>query len=129
MDARPTEDDVVPAIGRSRRAALRTMRAGGLAATLLVRGRGHAVAQDVAPTPAYAAGMTAEILGGIEPPAAPGYVLELAHITFAPGAAVAARRPSGGAVTTQIAGSHAFTVREGAARLIRAGTATPAAGT
>ena len=31
-------------------------------------------------------------------------------------------------MTTEISGSHAFTVLEGNARLIRAGTATPAAG-
>ena len=128
MDTRPAKDDVVPAIGLSRRAALRTVSAGGLAAALLVCGMGHAVAQDASPTPAYAAGVTAEILGGIEPPAAPGYTLQLVRITFAPGAAVAAHRHSGGTVTTQIAGSHAFTVLEGDARLIRAGTATPAAG-
>ena len=35
---------------------------------------------------------------------------------------------SGGTVTTTLSGSHAFTVLEGNARLIRAGTATPAAG-
>jgi hypothetical protein len=41
---------------------------------------------------------------------------------------IAAHRHSGGTVTTEISGSHAFTVLEGNARLIRAGTATPAAG-
>jgi quercetin dioxygenase-like cupin family protein len=129
MDTRPTENDVAPAIGLSRREAVRAVSAGGLAAALFVRNLGHAVAQDAAPTPAYAAGVTAEILGRIEPPAAPGYTLQLVRVTFAPEAAVAAHRHSGGTVTTQIAGSHAFTVLEGTARLIRAGTATPAAGT
>ena len=47
---------------------------------------------------------------------------------FAPGAEVAAHRHSGGTVTTQVSGSHAFTVLEGAARLVVAGTATPTAG-
>ena len=49
-------------------------------------------------------------------------------ITFAPGAAVAAHRHSGGTVTTQVSGSHNFAVLEGNARLIQAGAATPAAG-
>ena len=116
--------------GLSRRTALLKVSAGGLAAALLVRGMGNAVAQEgtAVPTPAYAAGVTAEILGRIEPPAAPGYTLQLVRVTFAPDAAVAAHRHSGGTVTTQISGSHAFTVLEGAARLILAGTATPAAG-
>jgi quercetin dioxygenase-like cupin family protein len=102
--------------------------AGGLAVALLVRGMGNAVAQDASPTPAYAAGVTAEILGRIEPPGAPGYTLQLVRVTFAPDAVVAAHRHSGGTVTTQLSGSHAFTVLEGNARLIRAGTATPATG-
>ena len=114
--------------GLSRRAALLTLSAGGIAAALLVRGVSNAIAQGASPTPAYAAGVTAEILGRIEPPGAPGYTLQLVRVTFAPEAVVAAHRHSGGTVTTQIAGSHAFTVLEGAARLIRTGTATPAAG-
>jgi mannose-6-phosphate isomerase-like protein (cupin superfamily) len=89
---------------------------------------GYAVAQDASPTPTYAAGVTAEILGLIEPPAAPGYTLQLVRVTFAPDAVVAAHRHSGGTVTTQMSGSHAFTVLEGSARLIRAGPATPTAG-
>ena len=125
---RPVDDEPVASGGLSRRTALLTMSAGGLAAALLARGVGSAVAQDVSPTPAYAAGVTAEILGRIEPPGAPGYTLQLVRITFTPGAEVAAHRHSGGTVTTTISGSHAFTVLEGNARLIRAGTATPAAG-
>ena len=50
------------------------------------------------------------------------------RVTFTPGAEVAAHRHSGGTVTTTLSGSYAFTVLEGNARLIRAGTATPAAG-
>jgi quercetin dioxygenase-like cupin family protein len=49
------------------------------------------------------------------------------RITFTPGAEVAAHRHSGGTVTTTLSGSHAFTVLDGNARLIRAGTATPTA--
>jgi hypothetical protein len=90
--------------------------------------RSRVAAQEPTPTPAYAAGITAEILGRIEPPAAPGYALQLVRITFAPGAEVAAHRHSGGTVTTQLSGSHAFTVLDGQARLIRAGAATPAPG-
>ena len=125
---RPVDDEPVASGGLSRRTALWTISAGGLAAALLARGVGSAVAQDASPTPAYAAGVTAEILGRIEPPGAPGYTLQLVRITFTPGAEVAAHRHSGGTVTTTISGSHAFTVLEGNARLIRAGTATPAAG-
>ena len=79
------------------------------------------------PIPAYAVGVTPEILGRIEPPAAPGYVLQLVRVTFAPGSEVAAHSHSGGTVTTTVSGSHNFTVLDGKARLIRAGTATPAA--
>lgn len=122
---RPVVADPVMSVGLSRRTTLRKLSAGGLAAALLARGIGHAVAQDAAPTPAYAAGVTAEILGRIEPPAAPGYALQLVRVSFAPDAVVAAHRHSGGTVTTQISGSHAFTVLEGSARLIRAGSATP----
>ena len=125
---RPVNDEPVASGGLSRRTALWTVSAGGLAAALLVRSAVQAAAQDASPTPAYAAGVTAEILGRIEPPAAPGYVLQLVRVTFAPGAEVAAHVHSGGTVTTEISGSHAFTVLEGSARLIRAGTATPAAG-
>ena len=125
---RPVDDESVARGGLSRRTALLTVSAGGLAAALFARGFGTAVAQDASPTPAYAAGVTPEILGRIEPPGAPGYTLQLVRVTFAPDAAVAAHRHSGGTVTTEISGSHAFTVLEGNARLIRAGAATPAAG-
>jgi quercetin dioxygenase-like cupin family protein len=99
-----------------------------LGVALLARGSQNVAAQDVTPTPVYAAGVTPEILGRIEPPSAPGNVLQLVRITFAPGAAVAAHRHSGGTVTTQVSGSHNFTVLEGNARFIRARSATPAAG-
>jgi quercetin dioxygenase-like cupin family protein len=125
---RPAADEPFANDGLSRRTALVKLSAGGLAAALLARGIGHAVAQDASPTPAYAAGVTAEILGRIEPPGAPGYTLQLVRVTFAPGAEVAAHRHSGGTVTTQLSGSHAFTVLEGNARLIRTGMATPTAG-
>jgi quercetin dioxygenase-like cupin family protein len=125
---RPVVDDLLTSIALSRRTALLKMSTAGLAAALLVRGMGNAVAQDASPTPAYAAGVTAEILGRIEPPGAPGYTLQLVRVTFAPDAVVAAHRHSGGTVTTEVSGSHAFTVLEGNARLIRAGTGTPAAG-
>src|SRR5687768_1383382 len=125
---RPVDDEPVVSGGLSRRTALLRVSAGGLAAALLARGFGTAVAQDASPTPVYAAGVTPEIRGRIEPPGAPGYTLQLVRVTFAPDAEVAAHRHSGGTVTTTLSGSHAFTVLEGNARLIRAGTATPAAG-
>ena len=130
MDARRPDDDRLETAGLSRREALLRVGAGGLAAALLARGVGPAAAQDAtpAPTPANAAGITAEVLGRIEPAVAPGYALQLVSVTFAPGAAIAAHRHSGATVTTEVSGSHAFTVLEGNARLILAGAATPAAG-
>ena len=124
---RPVAAEPIASDSLSRRTALLRVTAGGLAAALLVRSAVQAAAQDASPTPAYAAGVTAEILGRIEPPGAPGFGLQLVRITFTPGAAVAAHRHSGGTVTTTLSGSHAFTVLDGNARLIRAGTATPAA--
>lgn len=126
---RPAAAKSIEPGGLSRRTALWKVSAGGLAAALLVRGVVPAAAQDASPTPVYAAGVTAEILGRIEPPGAPGYGLQLVRITFDPGSEVAAHRHSGGTVTTTLSGSHAFTVLDGNARLIRAGTATPAADT
>jgi mannose-6-phosphate isomerase-like protein (cupin superfamily) len=128
MNTRHATSELREASGLSRREAMFAVSASGLAAALFIRSMGQAVAQDASPTPAYAAGVTAEILGRIEPPAAPDYTLQLVRVTFAPDAVVAAHRHSGGTVTTQISGSHAFTVLEGAARLVVAGTATPAAG-
>jgi quercetin dioxygenase-like cupin family protein len=128
MTLHHAQTPAVAADGLSRRQALYQVGAGGLAAALLLRGSALTAAQTASPTPVYAEGITAEILGRIEPPAAPGYALQLVRITFAPGAAIAAHRHSGATVTTQLSGSHTFTVLEGTAHLIRAGTATPAAG-
>ena len=50
------------------------------------------------------------------------------RVTFAPGAVVAPHTHPGDTVTYQASGSHAFTVLAGEAHLLRAGTATPAAG-
>jgi quercetin dioxygenase-like cupin family protein len=132
MDSpRPDSVDPSSAVGVSRRQALLRASAGGLAAVFAMRGIRQAFAQEAtagpSPTPTYAVGVTPEILGRIEPPMTPGYVLQLVRITFAPDAAVAAHRHSGATVTTQMSGSHAFTVLEGDAHLIRAGSATPSA--
>ena len=101
---RPVDAEPIESGGLSRRTALLKVSAGGLTAALLARGIGKAVAQDASPTPAYAAGVTPEILGRIEPPAAPGYTLQLVPVTIAADAAVAAHRHSGGTVTTQLSG-------------------------
>ena len=111
----------------SRRAALRGL--GGFAALVAVVGpsrRGRA--QEASPTPTYAVGVTAEILSRTEADAAPGYYLQVVRVTFAPAAIVAPHTHPGDTVTYQEAGSHAFTVLEGEAHLVRAGSATPAAG-
>ena len=111
----------------SRRSALRGL--GGLAAVLAVGVRDRsAAAQEASPTPTYAVGVTAEVLSRKEADAAPGYYLQVVRITFAPEAVVAPHTHPGDTVTYQLSGSHAFTVLEGEARLLRAGTATPAAG-
>ena len=129
--SRPDSSDPSSSVGVSRRQALLRVSAGGLAAAFSMHGLRQAFAQEAtavpSPTPAYAVGVTPEILGRIEPPMTPGYVLQLVRITFAPDAAVAAHHHSGATVTTEISGSHAFTVLEGDAHLIRAGTATPSA--
>ena len=111
----------------SRRSALRGL--GGLAAVLAVGGRARSTAaQEAVPTPTYAVGVTAEVLSRTEAAAAPGFSLQVVRITFAPGAVVAPHTHPGDTVTYQLSGSHAFTVLAGEARLVRAGTATPAAG-
>ena len=110
----------------SRRTALRGL--GGLAALLAVVGshrRSHA--QEASPTPAYAPGVHATILGRKEAVAAPGYYLQLTHILFDPGSSVPPHSHPGDTVTYQLAGAHAFTVLAGTATLVRAGTAPPAA--
>jgi mannose-6-phosphate isomerase-like protein (cupin superfamily) len=114
----------------TRRGTIRLLGGGSLAALIGVLGRDRrlAAAQEASPTPVYAEGITVEILGRTDVPATPGYALQLVRITFAPSAAIAAHRHSGASVTTQLSGSHTFTVLEGNARLIRAGSATPAAG-
>jgi len=115
--------------GLSRRAALRRL-GGGLAAALAAAGLGRrgAAAQEASPTPTYAVGVTAEILSRKEADAAPGYYLQVVRVTFAPEAIVAPHTHPGDTVTYQESGSHAITVLDGEAHLLRAGTAPPAAG-
>jgi quercetin dioxygenase-like cupin family protein len=108
----------------SRRSAL--VGAAGLGLALGGATR-SASAQEASPTPTYAVGVTAEILSQKEADAAPGYYLQVVRITFAPGAIVAPHTHPGDTVTYQESGSHAFTVLDGEAQLVRAGTATPEA--
>ena len=114
----------------SRRSALRRLGGGGVAAALLATGgRGRrAAGQAATPTPTYAVGVTSEILSRKEAVAAPGYVLQAVRVTFAPGAIVAPHTHPGDTVTYQASGSHAFTVLDGEAHLLRVGTAIPSAG-
>ena len=113
----------------SRRAALRGLGGGGLLAFFVAAGLNATTdAQEASPTPAYAPGVHAVILGRKEALAAPGYYLQLAHITFDPGSHVAPHTHPGDTVTYQLSGSHSYTLLEGQAFLVRAGTATPAAG-
>ena len=107
---------------------------GGLATVLTAAGLGsrraatQVVAQEASPTPAYAVGVTAEILSRKEADAAPGYYLQVVRITFAPDAIVTAHTHPGDTVTYQESGSHAFTVLDGEGYLLRAGMETPEAG-
>jgi quercetin dioxygenase-like cupin family protein len=114
----------------SRRSALRGLGGGGLLALFVAAGLNATTtdAQEASPTPAYAPGVHAVILGRKEALAAPGYYLQLAHITFDPGSHVAPHTHPGDTVTYQLSGSHSYTLLEGQAFLVRAGTATPAAG-
>jgi quercetin dioxygenase-like cupin family protein len=123
------ESALVRADGLSRRTALRT-GAAGLAAVLTATGLkwSRTAAQEASPTPTYAVGVTAEVLSRKEADAAPGYYLQVVRITFAPEAIVAPHTHSGDTVTYQESGSHAFTVLDGEAHLVRAGTETPEAG-
>jgi quercetin dioxygenase-like cupin family protein len=122
----------IPLSAVTRRVALLRL-GGGLAAMLAVTGLGRrgalqATAQDASPTPTYAVGVTAEILSRKEADAAPGYYLQVVRITFAPDAIVAPHTHPGDSVTYQESGSHSFTVLDGEAYLLRAGSGTPEAG-
>src|SRR4051812_26823239 len=108
----------------SRRSALGGL--GGLA-VLMAMGSSQrsAAAQEATPTPAYAPGVHPQVLGRKEALDAPGYALQLTRITFDPGSSVAPHTHPGDTVTYQESGSHVFTVLQGEAYLVRAGTATP----
>ena len=116
----------------SRRAVVRGIGGVGLAALASAglgrRGATQATAQDVSPTPTYAVGVSAEILSRKEADNAPGYYLQVVRVTFAPDAIVAPHSHPGDTVTYQESGSHAFTVLDGEAYLLRAGMRTPEAG-
>jgi quercetin dioxygenase-like cupin family protein len=114
----------------SRRTTLRGIGAGGLAALVLAGGLDRSAdAQSATPTPSptYAPGVYAEILGHKVALAASGYNLQLTRITFDPGAGVPPHTHPGDTVTYQLYGSHVYTVIAGSALIVRAGTA-PASG-
>jgi quercetin dioxygenase-like cupin family protein len=111
----------------SRRSALVGLGAAGLGLALGPTAR-PVSAQEPTPTPTYAVGVTAEILSRKEADVAPGYYLQVVRITFAPNAIVTPHTHPGDTVTYQASGSHAFTVLDGEAHLVRAGTATPETG-
>jgi len=111
----------------SRRSAIVGLGAAGLGLALGATAR-PASAQEATPTPAYAVGVTAEILSRKEADVAPGYYLQVVRVTFAPEAIVAAHTHPGDTVTYQESGSHAFTVLDGEAHLLRAGSPTPETG-
>ncbi len=109
-------------------------RLGGLAAVLTAASMGRrgavtqVAAQEASPTPTYAVGVTAEILSRKEADNAPGFYLQVVRVTFAPEAIVAPHTHPGDTVTYQESGSHAFTVLDGEAHLLRAGMGTHEAG-
>jgi hypothetical protein len=97
-----------------------------VAAALAARGLGAAAAQEATPT---AEGVAVEVLGTGLPAAAPGRMLTLARVTFAPRFTLAAHTHPGTLVGHFEAGAFGFRVLEGeSARVVRAGGAgTPAA--
>ena len=125
-------DDRVPALtnARSRRDVILRLSAGGLAATLLARGLGHATAQEGTPTARTGAvGTTAQLMGIGQPASAPELELSLRRITHAPGGGVAPHSHPGALVIFVEAGSLGYTALGGTALLTRAasdGTPVPA---
>jgi hypothetical protein len=130
MDIRDTIAEAIAPVTRpdfSRRAAVRGLVGGGLAAMLLAFQSRRLAAQDATPT--GATGTTAQILGGGQLTAAPGMELTLRRIVHAPGGRVPAHSHPGALVIAVEAGTWGYTPLGGTAVLTRAGAgATPAAG-
>ena len=122
------DDALRSASAITRRSALTGLGAGGLGLVLAAQGLGRTAAEDAPATPTYAVGVTAEILSRKEADAAPGFHLQVVRVTFAPDSIVAPHTHPGDTVTYQESGSHAFTVLDGEAHLVRAGMATPTSG-
>ncbi|MDP9365963.1 MAG: hypothetical protein M3Q10_17380, partial [Chloroflexota bacterium] len=76
----------------TRRAVLRGLGGGGLAALLFAAGAGSdgVAAQDATPPPTRATGVSTEGLGYGDPAATPGLELTLRRVTIAPGGVVPA---------------------------------------
>lgn len=111
----------------------RTVATAVLFATLIVTlvlgaARGPAAArQQGTPAAGGTSGVTTEVLGGLEPTQAPGQMLYLLRVTFAPGGGVTAHTHPGATIYHIAAGALQFTLLEGEARLVRAANGTPAA--
>lgn len=78
-------------------------------------------------TPAPGAGVSTEVLGRMEVASAPGQALHLLRVTFEPGGSVAAHAHPGTTIYHLASGTLGFTLVEGEAHLVRAGTDTAAA--
>jgi hypothetical protein len=85
-------------------------------------------AQDSTPAlPQGAVGVTAQVLGAIEPASADGYELQLFRSEWAPGSSISSHTHPGALVSCVESGELTFAIQEGAATVIRAHDAgTPA---
>lgn len=85
-------------------------------------------AQDATPPlPQGAVGVTAQVLGAIEPASAEGYELQLFRSEWEPGSSISGHTHSGALVSCVESGVLTFEIQEGSATVIRAhGSGTPA---
>ena len=86
-----------------------------------------AARQPGTPAVGGTSGVTTEVLGGLEPAQAPGQMLGLLRVTFAPGGGVTAHVHPGATIYHLAAGTLQFTLLEGEAGVVRAANGTPAA--
>jgi hypothetical protein len=85
-------------------------------------------ADPATPMPPGAVGISAAVLGAIDPVAAPGYELQLFRSEWAPGSTINTHNHPGALVSCVESGQLHFEIQTGAASLIRAhGAGTPTA--
>jgi quercetin dioxygenase-like cupin family protein len=112
---------------RHRASATAILFAALVAALVFAAGLGPVAALQQGTPATGGSGITTEVLGGMEAGQAPGQMLSLLRVTFAPGSRVAAHTHPGATIYHIAAGTLQFTLQGGAARLVRAVNGTPAA--